>query len=52
MGLLMGLVFLAVYLLPLSPAALAVGLSVFLMSIAIESVRFALGGHGEQNGRA
>ena len=51
MAILMALVFLAVYLLPISPAALAIGLSVFLISIALESVRFALGG-GRENGRA
>jgi hypothetical protein len=51
MAILMLLVFVAVYLLPLSAVALAIGLSVFLLSIGIESVRFALG-RGEENGRA
>lgn len=61
MILLMVLVVLAIKFLPLSPAGLAVGLSVFLISIAIESVRFALrgsdggtgtpqNGHGHSNG--
>jgi hypothetical protein len=43
MGLLIALVFLAMRYLPINAAALAIGLSVFLLSIAIESVRFALG---------
>jgi len=43
MGLLILLVFLAMRYLPLDPIALAIGLSVFLLSIAIESVRFTLG---------
>lgn len=43
MGAILVLVFLAIHFLPLSPVALAVGLSVFLLSIAVESVRFALG---------
>lgn len=40
MGLLFVLVFLAIRYLPLHPVALAVGMSVFLMSIAVESLRF------------
>lgn len=46
----MFLVVLAIRFLPLSPAALAVGLSVFLVSIAIESVRFALRPEGNSHG--
>ncbi len=42
MGALIFLVFLALRHLDMSPAAFAVGLSIFLLSIAIESVRFAL----------
>ncbi len=42
MILLMVLVVLAIKYLPLSPAALAIGLSVFLVSIGIESVRFVM----------
>jgi hypothetical protein len=42
MILLMVAVALAIAFLPLSPPALAVGLSIFMISIAIESVRFAL----------
>jgi hypothetical protein len=37
--------------LPVSPVAFAIGLSIFLLSIAVESVRFALG-HRETDGRA
>jgi hypothetical protein len=44
MGILFLLVFLAIRFLPLHPAGLAVGLSVFLISIAVESVRHALHG--------
>lgn len=40
---LMVLVFLALKYVPLSPVGLAVGLSVFLLSIAAETIRFALG---------
>lgn len=36
-------VFLAVRFVPMSPVAFAIGFSIFLISIAIESVRFALG---------
>lgn len=39
---LMVLVFLAIKYLPLNPVALAIGMSTFLLSIAVESVRFAL----------
>jgi hypothetical protein len=37
---LMAVVALAIYFLPLSPAMLAVGFSIFMISIAIETVRF------------
>lgn len=43
MILILVLVFLAIRFLPISPAGLAVGLSVFLLSIAVVSLRFALG---------
>ena len=43
MGIFMGLIFLAMRTLEMNPAAFAVGISVFLVSIAIESLRFALG---------
>ena len=43
MGALIVAVFLAMKFLPLSPAALALGLSVFVVSITIESVRYAMG---------
>jgi hypothetical protein len=43
MGILFALVVLAIHFLPISPVGLAVGLSVFLLSIAVESVRSALG---------
>jgi hypothetical protein len=46
MGLLFLLVFLAIRFLPLSPVGLAIGMSVFLLSIAVESVRFAMTGGG------
>ena len=53
MGILFVLVFLAIRFLPLDPAGLAVGISVFLISIAVESIRFALGGSDEaRDGRA
>jgi hypothetical protein len=54
MGLLILLVFLAIRFLPLSPIALAVGISVFLVGIIIESVRSLNDGdhRGKQNGRA
>ena len=45
-------VFLAIRFVPLSPVAFAVGFSIFLISIAIESVRFALHGGAEPNGSA
>lgn len=41
--------------LPMSPLAFVIGISVFLVSIAVESVRTALGSapsNGEENGRA
>ena len=40
MGLLFVVVFLAIRFLPLNPVGLAVGMSVFLISIAVESLRF------------
>jgi hypothetical protein len=54
MGVLFVLVFLAIRFLPLHPAGLAVGLSVFLISIAVESVRHALTDDGSEahDGRA
>jgi hypothetical protein len=53
MVVLMIAVYLAIAFLPISPVALAVGLSVFLLSIAVESIRFALGGGTRvDNGRA
>jgi len=52
MVLLMFVIFLVMKYLPLSPAALAVGLSVFFLSIAVESARFALGGKVNGDGRA
>lgn len=42
MGLILALIFLAMRFLPVSPIAMAVGLSVFLLSIAVESFRFAM----------
>jgi hypothetical protein len=42
MGVLFFLVFLAIRFLPLNPVGLAVGLSIFLISITVESVRHAL----------
>ncbi|MBI4509236.1 MAG: ATP synthase subunit I [Deltaproteobacteria bacterium] len=48
MGVLMFLIFLAIKYLPIHPIALAVGLSVFLLSIAAESIRFALGQRAPQ----
>ena len=44
MGVLFFLVFLALRYLPISPVGLAIGLSVFLFSIAAESIRHVLGG--------
>jgi hypothetical protein len=53
MGLLFLLVFLAIRFLPLHPVGLAAGMSVFLISIAVESVRFSLGSSSEaHDGRA
>ena len=43
MGVLIALVFVALRFVPLSPVGLALGLSVFLVSIMIESLRFAVG---------
>jgi amino acid transporter len=54
MGVLFLLVFLAIRFLPLHPVGLAVGMSVFLISIAVESARFALSGGSPEahDGRA
>jgi hypothetical protein len=54
MGVLFAMVVLAIKFLPLSPVGLAVGLSVFLISIAVESMRSALGSGGNEarDGRA
>ena len=52
MGLVFLLVFLAIRFLPLNPVALAVGMSVFLISIAVESIRFAMGAHANDSERA
>jgi ATP synthase I subunit len=56
MGLLFLLVALALRFLPMSPVFFAIGMSVFLISIAIESVRHALTAHDvdevEDDGRA
>jgi hypothetical protein len=53
MGLLFLLVFLAIRYLPLHPVGLAVGMSVFLISIAVESLRFSVGSRSEaHDGRA
>jgi hypothetical protein len=52
MGILFVLVFLAIRFLPLSPVALAVGMSVFLISIAVESIRFAMAPHADGNSEA
>jgi hypothetical protein len=52
LGVLFVLVFLAIRFLPLSPVGLAVGMSVFLISIAVESVRFSLTPHGNDSERA
>jgi len=52
MGILFVLVFLAIRYLPLSPVGLAVGMSVFLISITVESLRFVLGSHGDGNPEA
>jgi hypothetical protein len=57
MGVLFLLVFLAIRYLPLHPVGLAVGLSVFLISIAVESIRYAMGagasdGNEAHDGRA
>ena len=38
-------VFLCIRYLPMSPVAFAVGFSIFLISIAIESIRFAIAGN-------
>lgn len=44
MMVLLGVVFGLLYFVPMSPIFFAIGFSVFLVSIGIESVRFALGG--------
>jgi len=52
MGVLFVLVVLALRFLPISPAGLAVGLSVFLLSIAAWSIRSAIGNNEAHDGRA
>jgi len=52
MTVLVVVVFLAIHYLPLSPAAFAIGFSIFLISIAIESVRFAQHSGSEPHGEA
>jgi len=55
MAVLIGIVFVAIRYLPLSPVAFAIGFSIFLISIAIESARFAVRGGAddhEPNGEA
>ncbi len=52
MGVLFFLVFLAIRYLPLHPVGLAVGLSVFLISIAVESIRHAMGGTASDENEA
>jgi hypothetical protein len=52
MGLLFVMVFLAIRFLPLNAVGLAIGMSVFLISIAVESIRFAMGTHGHDSERA
>jgi hypothetical protein len=47
MGVLFFLVFLAMKYLPISPVGLAIGLSVFLFSIAVESFRHMLSGDSD-----
>lgn len=42
MAVLMGLVFAALYFLPISAGMLAIGFSVFMLSIAVETVRYVL----------
>ena len=42
MAILMGAVFAAIYFLPISVAMVAVGFSVFMLSIAVETVRYVL----------
>jgi hypothetical protein len=44
MGVIFFLVFLAMRYLPISPVGLAIGLSIFLFSIAVESIRHMLSG--------
>lgn len=50
LGILLTLIFLALRYLPLSPVALAIGLSTFLFSIAVEMVRVAVYDGGEGAG--
>jgi hypothetical protein len=52
MGLLFVMVFLAIRFLPLNPVGLAIGMSVFLISIAVESIRFAMAAGGHDSERA
>ncbi len=42
---LFAIVFVCIRFVPMSPAAFAVGISIFLLSIAVESARFARSGH-------
>ena len=50
---LMIVVFLCIRFLPMGSVAFAIGLSVFLLSIVIESLRFAMtDSNREENGRA
>jgi hypothetical protein len=50
MGILMVTIFLVLKYLPVDPAALAVGLSVFVGSIALEAGRAIFGGSANENG--
>jgi hypothetical protein len=52
MGLLFVMVFLAIRFLPLDPVGLAVGMSVFLISIAVESIRYTTGARPHDSERA
>jgi hypothetical protein len=49
---LIAVVFVCIRFLPLSPAAFAVGISIFLLSIAVESARYACGGHAVPGSKA
>ena len=52
MGVLFVMVFLAIRFLPINPVALAVGMSVFLIAIAVESIRFSQSPNGDHSERA